>query len=253
MRVIFCSLLILVITLFAGEIRSEKVPKQVTLWTYYDFKPFLDDTFENGLIHDFAELLTSHSNEDYTFHVEYLPRKRIDLKLASNQLGMVALVNPQWFPEQYIASSPLLVGYDVIISPKVQPITVNKLQNISNASYIGVIGHQYPMIKKATYKENISRVDVSSMLSLFTLIEKQRADFSIVPGLVAKYFQSTNDFSHSVHFEVLSKEQYYRCLLMNDMHTFLKKHVDEIVEKTEFIQEWNTILKTYNIKELSAI
>lgn len=245
-----CALIMLFF--FSASTMSESRIKTVTMWTYYDFSPFFNEKTQRGLVDDIAQLLTRNSKGYYHFTVEYLPRKRVDMKLKSSELGMVTLVNPQWFPEVLVASEPLLSGYDVIVSPIAKP-----LQNLVHSepvkrTFIGVTGHQYPKIIPELKLGNITRVNTSSVPNLLNLIAKKRGDFAIVPGLVAHHYQSHSDFAHDLHFEKITAERYTRHMLYNQIHTELKQDVDEILQQPEVIEQWNVILEQYNLSELAT-
>lgn len=237
---------------FSASTMSESRIKTVTMWTYYDFSPFFNEKTKRGLVDDIAQLLTRHSKGHYHFVVEYLPRKRVDLKLKSSQLGMVTLVNPNWFPKTLVASGPLLSGYDVIVSPISKPVKNLIPKETKQRSFIGVTGHQYPMIKSELKSGQVVRIDTSSVPNLLNLIAKKRGDFSIVPGLVAHHYQSHSDFAPALHFEPITAERYTRRMLYNKIHTKLKQDVDDILQQPEVIEQWNVILEQYNLSELAT-
>lgn len=236
---------------FSASAMSESRIKTVTMWTYYDFSPFFNENTQRGLVDDIAQLLTRHSKGHYHFVVEYLPRKRVDMKLKSSQLGMVTLVNPHWFPKTLVASEPLLTGYDVIVSPIAKPVQSLVPKTPSQRSFIGVTGHQYPMIRSELKSGQVTRIDTSSVPNLLNLIAKKRGDFSIVPGLVAHHYQSHSDFAHALHFEPVTAERYTRRMLYNKLHVKLKQDVNKILQQPEVIEQWNTILEQYNLSELA--
>lgn len=237
---------------FSASAMSESRIKTVTMWTYYDFSPFFNERTQRGLVYDIAQLLTRHSKGHYHFVVEYLPRKRVDMKLKSSQLGMVTLVNPNWFPKTLVASEPLLSGYDVIVSPVTKPVK-SLIPNAPNQrSFIGVIGHQYPIIRTELKSGQITRIDTSSVPNLLNLIAKKRGDFSIVPGLVAHHYKLHSDFAPVLHFEPVTAERYTRRMLYNQIHTKLKRDVDEILQQPQVVEQWNVILEKYNLSELAT-
>jgi len=224
-------------------------PDVVKLWTYYNFKPFLQPNEKQGLIIDLAEMLTANSQGKFNFVVKYLPRKRIDMLLASHQLGAVALVNPQWFPDTFMVSSPLLKGSDIIISSKHHIINDVSKVNIKNQKFIGVVGHLYPALLNVelAHRQNISSID-----SLFKLIAKQRGDFAIVPSLVAAYHQSNDEYSAQLNFGPPLHQPYTRHLVMSKQHKGLKEFVNGIFSSVAGQQQWLAILERYHLTNLAV-
>jgi len=224
-------------------------PDVVKLWTYYNFKPFLQSNEKQGLIIDLAEMLTANSQGQFNFVVKYLPRKRIDMLLTSHQLGAVALVNPHWFPETFMASSPLLNGNDIIISSKHNIINDVYGTNLKYQRFIGVVGHKYPALLDVTIA---NRQNISSIDSLFKLIAKQRGDFAIVPSLVAAYHQVNDEYSSKIHFGPQFRAPYTRHLVMAKKHNKLKQFVDKFFASSTGQQQWENILERYHLTNLAV-
>jgi len=223
-------------------------PELVKLWTYYNFNPFLESKENQGLIIDLATMLTQRSQGRFNFVVSYLPRKRVGMLLSSNQLGAVALVNPQWFPDTLMSSSPLLRGSDIIISSKHQIINDISESNVKNQKFIGVVGHFYPALVDV---EIAHRQNAASITSLFKLVAKQRGDFAIVPSLVAAYHQQHDEYAAQLHYGPPLHLPYTRNLVMSKQHGGLKKFVDNVLSSVDGKLQWRAILERYHLTKLA--
>lgn len=226
-------------------------PEVVKLWTYYNFPPFLQSNFEQGLVVDLASMLTEHSEGRFHFVVEFLPRKRIDMLLDSEQLGAVALVNPHWFSANLLASIPLLNGHDIVISPAARHIENVDRKNIINKQFIGVIGHHYPVIIDESGVSIVYRQNVSSIKSLFKLIAKQRGDFAIVPGLVAAYHQARDEYSDQLSFSPQTQQAYTRHIVMANQQVALKHYIDSVLLSKSGQKQWLEMIKSYHLEMLT--
>lgn len=247
-RICIVFLLLADTLLCPASAQTNHAPVPVKLWTYYNFSPFLNPVSHSGLVVDLADLLTQMSDGKYHFMVEYLPRKRIDLQLKTDQLGAVALVNPQWFPNNLSVSRPLLVGLDYVISPVA---AFNPANDVKPKQFLGVVGHQYPALAYMVRHQTIVRQNVSSIDSLFKLIAKKRGDFAIVPGLVAIHHKATDEYSSQIVFSPQTHNTYSRALIFNEQHVELGRIINGIIESKEGIKSWQKLLIKYQVESLA--
>ena len=83
---------------------------------------------ETGLYFDFVKLL-NQMNSRYSFNLIFIPRKRLDYRLAQNKLdGIVIGVNPKWFKDanqtHYSWSASIMQDKDVFVSLSAKPVKV---------------------------------------------------------------------------------------------------------------------------------
>jgi len=249
---IFATIMFVIALFISLPSEGTSAPQQVELWCYYDFAPFAINNNRDGLTIELSVLLTEMSAGRYQFIPRYLPRKRIDELLLSNAIGVVALVNPAWFPKYLLRSSALLVGYDTIISPSSAHVNAISKETIEGKRFVGVLGHQYPLLKGELRHVISSRLNSSDMQKLFILIAQKRGDFSLVPSIVASYFRSNNSESSTlVHYSHLGESRYTRHLLMSPHHQLLNGDINQILKSEVTHRRWRNILKKYDVESMS--
>ena len=228
-------------------------PIPIPLWSYYDFLPFMNNADNQGLVYELAALLTKHSQGRFVFKPQYYPRRRIDRLLANGEVGLVALVNPQWFPGKNLASSALLTGYDTILSPCDAKINALSKESIEGKRFIGVAGHRYPAISSLLSPKALKRLNSSSMHNLFKLIAYKRGDYALVPTIVALNYRSQQVISDDlINYSPQPHRAYTRHLVYSDQQRKLYQEIEKIIVTSAWRQQWQATLSSHNVHSLAV-
>ena len=131
--------------------------KRVDIYTYHDMPPYVINLQkETGL--DFVKLL-NQMNSSYSFNLIFIPRKRLDYRLAQNKLdGIVIGVNPKWFKDanqtHYSWSASIMQDKDVFVSLSAKPVKVSKFSDLTDLRVGGIRGFRYLSIDELVHNTN---------------------------------------------------------------------------------------------------
>jgi len=223
----------------------------IPLWTYYDFPPFIINSVKKtGLVYDLARFLSKQYNGEYLFVASYLPRKRLDQRLAQQQAGVVAFVSPLWFKGDYLWSRELLLGRNDVISLKSQSVTYQGPESLKGMHFTGLLGHKYPGIDKLVNRGSIKRSNVINVLTAVKTLLKGRTDVILLPRVAALYQLRKLNASAQVHYSKQSQYRFNRHLLYQPQLKPVFEKLKPILDSRYFRLEWFAILKTYNLQSL---
>ena len=232
---------------------SQAFAKDVLVWVYHDFPPFVIDV-ENreGLSFELADRLTEISDGDYNFQVDVLNRGRINHFVQSDVPGIVLWTNPLWFgdktKEKFLWSTPLFHDSAAVISPKSAPIDFSAPTDLAGLRMTGVRGHRYAGLDELVADGQIQRIDMGSEEQQVLFVAHGRADVSVLAELAARFYVKSHGLSERVHFSKMPHSTFGRVILvqpqMRDEHAFIEQALKQLAQDPS----WQEKLKSFGVQ-----
>ncbi len=225
--------------------------KELIFYTYHDKPPYyfskknaqLSPNHPNpGLYQAFIDLLNQQQNQ-WQIRLEYIPRKRLDLRLQAKTLdGAVIGVNPLWFKDKqqtrYLWSQPILRDVDVIAVKADQRFPyqhpddlINKLLALPRGYYFwgvseNIAGGQQQVIKATSELQNLK------------LVASSRVDATILSAKTLRFYESTV-FTPTT-FQTLNKphDQYFRAILFPPKFSDAFESLEAIINTLGVSPDW---------------
>ena len=222
----------------------------MSLFSYHNKPPFMvDNSSRSGLYYDFASYLNLKQDQ-YTFEVIYVPRKRLDRLIESDELnGFVIGVSPVWFKDKEEAKYLWLDSFyddrDEFVSLKTSPFNYVSKQSFNDKTVVGVAGFYYFGINESVDAGNLLRIDTIGELQSLQLIEEKRADFAIVSRSVFNYLKAQNSLQDIYHMSPIPHDQFNRRLLTTKNNKALHEKLAPIMKAIKQDQLWLDILAKY--------
>ena len=231
-------------------LNSTVYSKEIIVWNYYNSVPFITSK-KTGLAKDFVDLLNKYSKNKYTFKLQTIPRKRLNIYLQNNQQGIVLFVNPIWMGKdastKYLWTQSFLEDQNEIISSTKKKIYFKEPFLLRNKTIATIRGRKYKDFSSMLEKKQLDNIIVEKEEQSLLLVSLNRADFTtqprtIVMPLIKKlkiedqiFISPKPLFSFSRHI-MITRPQY-------KLHEFLSNFTKNLKDKSE----WKEILKKYNL------
>lgn len=227
--------------------------KDIQIWTYHNFGPFLISTADKkGLTYDFSNLLTKKSKGAFNFLVSELPRKRINLYLAGGKEAMVIWGNPIWFGDKekkkYEWSDGILKDKNIVISLKSSNIEYKGPESMIGLRFGGVFGHKYEGFSDLFKTKKIERIDVREELQNLQKINLKRIDFTIMPYSATSFFLRKLKYREKFNISKKTHQKFSRYFLINYKEKKTVNSLNNLIRETLQSKEWKALLKKYKIK-----
>jgi len=135
----------------------------------------------SGLARTFVELMNDALSNDLQFHLENLPRRRLELTLGNRAFAGVALfLAPEFVaaPTRGEWSVPVMVDENLIVS--VRPLKVSALDDLHGLKLGGVAGHIYRLLGPAIEQGRIEREDAVDHVGNLQKLCLGRVDFVVI-------------------------------------------------------------------------
>lgn len=136
-----------------------------------------------GLARTFIELMNAAKAAEPHFHLENLPRRRLEVALGGRDFAGIALfLAPEFFaaPAQQggVWSAPVMVDENLIVS--VRPLKLSALEDLNGLRLGGIAGHIYGQLATAIHEGRIEREDAMDHVSNLNKLCLGRVDFVII-------------------------------------------------------------------------
>jgi len=247
----FRSFVIFTFLLCALKVSAEPV-EIVPVWTYHATPPFvIDAEKKTGLSFDLAKLLSERSNGAKEFHVEILPRVRLNERLETGAQGIALWVNSAWFDNEIkvecLWSSGILRDKNAVISPIARPVEYKEPSSFIGKRLVAVLGHQYQYIDELVNSGDITRLDVTSHEAAVLSIASGHTDISILANSTAVYYVEQLELSDKIHFSHYPHTRFQRRILVPSEMQDVFELVEEFASGSAVDAQWQTLLDKYNL------
>lgn len=224
----------------------------IEVLTYYGFAPFIiDESKEQGLVYDFTRYLNTLDHPQYHFKALYLPRKRLNARLAQKQRVIIAFVSPKWFKgADNIWSIPVLVGQNDVISLKDKPVEFTGVSSLLGKTLVASLGSKFPVIEQALANGDIKRVNGLTMPHVAKLLIKNRGDFSSMPKISSLYVFKELQALDKIHYSAQPLFTFKRHLLLSPILNKLKPWIDDLISHSVTDPAWLATIHKYGLNSI---
>ncbi|WP_286234298.1 substrate-binding periplasmic protein [Thalassotalea sediminis] len=222
----------------------------ISAFTYHKKPPLIiSQEKESGLYYDFIRYLNKHSKH-YVFELIYVPRKRIERMLNSNNFnGIIIGVSPIWFNDQneqkYLWTSRIFTDRDEVVSLKTTAIEYTSASSLTGLTFGGVRGFYYQGINQAVESGTIKRVDTTMEITLFDMLLNRRIDVAIISRTTFDYMVKIHHWQSTFNLSKQPHEIYDRRVLFPHTLPIAYQHVSEIVESMQNDEHWQVTSMQY--------
>lgn len=226
----------------------------VTLWSYYDYPPFVISMADKkGLSFDFVEMLNLFEvDSPYQYELKIVPRKRLDAYLASDEKGAVLWVNPIFFADQkrekFAWTEKVLEDEQSFISRARTPFIYTGPESLMTPNFVlgGIRGHLYGGIQDLIDDGKIVRKDVNNARQNIGMLLKDRINTFLIPLSSMKYYEKDMKLSHKIYYSPKPLKSYTRHILVNHDEAVFTT-LSDIVNNLGQDEYWKTLLDQYGL------
>lgn len=245
MRTIASRLLLLGLLLLGVIARAETI----NVYTSANFAPLmLGDG--RGVYPDLVDYLNRQELEGYSFRLQYLPRKRLQVKLEEGSLdGVVIGMMPEWLDDRrqtrYLWTAPFAADRFALVSLTSRPINPQVRRTLAGAS-IGVTGgYVYPGLDDWFAAARMQRkVGVSDENNIEKLL-LGRVDCVIVAESMARYFMHTHKLKRRLRIYPMPGPATERRFLVQHRDARVFKVLEPAVRKLKDDPAWQRATAAY--------
>lgn len=229
--------------------------REVTAWTYHLIPPFILDLDERaGLSFDLLELLNQHGENRgrYYFQLDYLPRKRLDIRLSENSTGLVLWVNPGFFDDlrgkAYHWTPALFHDQQDFLSRPDRPFNYRGPASLHGRTLGAVLGHRYPEIQADIDRGLIQREDVATGRQNLDKLLSEHIDLILIPHSTVLFCIRQMQLNGRLHVSPTPLKRFKRQLLVKgtgdrELNVFL----DRVVARLPYNPDWQALLRKYEL------
>ncbi len=224
--------------------------EEITVWSYYVFPPFIAEG-NQGLTHGLLGLMDEEADGRFTFHLQIMPRKRIEQQIAAGDQGIVLFISPEWFDlpgEDAVWSGTLFADRNGILFSGLRQINYSGPQTLFGMTMGGVVGRRYKGIDGEVESGRIIREDVlDEELNVLKLAER-RIDFMTAPESVLRYLVAHLGAEKKVNFSPTPLFEYTRHILINRLSPEAREFVLQFVRDLPTNPSWLKLKKKYKLQ-----
>lgn len=203
----------------ASGLEAKSQRETVPLYYYHDKPPYIvDPASQQGDYFELANYLNSQLG-DYHFYLEYLPRNRVDRKLAQGQLdGPVIGVNPLWFKDpdeqRYWWTAAIFNDRDIFVSKALRPYEFVDASSLHGKLACLVLGNYYVGVSEAVSQGVLRQVKTTREEVVLEMLDQKRCDFGIVSESLFRYWQARHPAPSSFYVATQPHDEFQRRILV---------------------------------------
>lgn len=222
--------------------------ERVSVYTNVDFAPLVIDA-EHGLYPDLVAYLNRHGPPGLQFHLEPLPRKRMQVLLDENQLdGIIIGMMPRWFADEarskYLWTEPFFHDSFVLAALPGQPVDLDRVRE---GLHIGVtLGYVYPGIDEWIAAHRLQRSEAPSEAANLDKLALGRIDAAVVTGSVLRYYLKMHALPRPFAMTELPGQKTERRILLPQTQRALFERLAPVVRALADDPEWQRIRAEYD-------
>ncbi|EQC47607.1 hypothetical protein [Bacteriovorax sp. Seq25_V] len=240
--------LVLLLTAFSSFAVTE-----IKVITYYNYSPWIE------LNSSFAQLLNENLKSKYKFVASYVPRKRVDQLLGTDEKILVPFTSPKFFDDfektKYSWSSTIFTDHSYYISKISSPFIYKDESSYSGKKFSGILGHNYAdlddAIKSKKLEIEYAPSTVAAVTKVFT--NKRNLDFSVIDTSTLNGMERLGSLIKGQY--ILSNRPGYsrleRMVLVSHGTRLYKEELLRAIDVIGKSKKWLKIISNY--QELSGI
>lgn len=230
--------------------------QRIEVWSYHLSPPFTLPG-KQGLSAAFVDLLNEApaNGGRFRFELVELPRKRLDLRLANDEPGVLLWVAPRFLGAELTArgrwTRPLLDDQQDVISHRSEPVDFQGAESLHGLAIGGLLGHLYAGLEVDIAAGRIHREDVASDLQNLEKVSSRRIDAVLVPHSALLYYRTTGRFE-DLHAAPTALYRFRRHLLLtSSLGEPASDYVHDLVATLPANPRWLALLEQYGLQSLA--
>jgi polar amino acid transport system substrate-binding protein len=245
MNFLVVRLVILSALLLAAGARAEVI----NVYTSANFAPLmLDDG--RGVYPDLVQHLNHSKPGGYTFRLQFMPRKRLQVKLEEGSLdGLVIGLMPEWLADReqkkYLWTAPFAHDRFALVSLAAKPITPDLGAGAKGGTVGITTGYVYPGLDEWFFRSHLQR---SGGVSDEKNIEKLllgRVDCVIVAESMARYFIRMHKLGNKLRVYPMPGPGTERRFLVQRTQSQVFEHLAPAIKKLRDDPVWKRSAAAY--------
>lgn len=254
-RELGCMILTAVLLALSGQVQA----KDVNLWSYYKFGPFVTEyqgaNIKQGLVLDLARLLDKRSYGLYTFIPKVIPRKRLDRYIVDGTPAVVVFVNPSWMQDnvktKYYWTAAILRDKNEIVSrmfgqdPK--RIRFNDVNSFKGMTFGSVFGRRIRGVDELVKRGEIKRIDVAGEDQNLKKLLAGRIDLMTAPNSMLRFLIKNMSLEGQIYFSPKPLFSYTRHFMVTKNMRDVYQFMDQFTKYADTDKEWLEIRKKYGL------
>jgi len=241
-----CTLLMAIGAGLSASWAAELVPLYL-----YNTPPPLNTNTPGNLSDHLAQRLTEASGGKYRFKATFLPRKRLDILVASKRWrGAVIWANPEWFDDRqrrrYLWSHPLATDYNLVASHRLKPVKYDGPASLKGLRLGGVLGHVYPEFESMLNHGEIIREDTRDYELNLLKLQSQRIDVTFLPASsLTAYTRKFPDLPNWLHIAATPRSTFHYYIFCDRSEAKLMSYLNTQISQLKLDTVWHETTSTW--------
>jgi polar amino acid transport system substrate-binding protein len=244
------KLLAVLTMLCASVLHGAAWAEVVTVYTSARVAPLVVSEDE-GIYPDLIHYLNRHAPGGLSFRLEYLPRKRLQLKVESGALdGIVIGMMPRWFGDaaqkKYLWTVPFATDRYVVVLPAGQAYSQANPGALAGRSVGMVLGYSYPDLEPWMRRQGLIRSDAPSDDKSLEKLQLGRVDSVAAAESVVRYYMKTHAVgADKFQLHGLPSGQTERRFLVPHAKAAVYEKIAPVIRKLKEDPEWQRLVSRY--------
>lgn len=240
------ALLLSLAAMLAGAHARAEV---VTVYTSANFAPLmLADG--RGVYPDLVAWLNRQSLGGFTFRLQYMPRKRLQVKLEDGSLdGIVIGLMPDWVDDvqqkKYLWTVPFASDRYALVSSAARPMNPAQPHSLAGRSLGVTMGYVYPGLDDWFSRARLQRSGAISDERSIEKLLRGRVDAVIVAESMARYFIRTQKLDKKLRVFPMPGPATERRFLVQRRDAALYELLVPAIRKLKADPDWTRTLARY--------
>ena len=220
----------------------------IRVYSYKDTPPFVTAPGQ-GLTYDLIDYLNEKFRGTSRFVLFNLPRSHLDKLLTDGFKGVVLWTCSAWHGDPNESIFQWTPGFfndsNSIISPAKLPFEYEGPKSMASHIMGGLIGYFYVFIDDMVKKNEIKRVNVSSIMELFKRLQSHRLDTALVTGSTARYLIAQNNMAGQFHFSKKNHQDFSYQMLCRDLLDEQIGQIKRVAANMPNDPDWKKLVSRY--------
>lgn len=221
----------------------------ITVYTSANFAPLVIDE-QRGLYSDLINYLNRQKLGNFTFQLEYVPRKRLQVKLEEGSIhGIIIGMMPQWFDDvaqtKYLWTQPFAVDNFILVSNIKKPVHPESPATLPGTTVGLTLGYVYPGTDQWIVQHGLLRNDALSEEKNISKLLLSRVDCIIVSETVINYYVKANRLQGKFQYAHVPGQPTERRFLVPHAYRHVHEKLAPVIKKLDGDPVWQKIVDKY--------
>ena len=244
------KLLAVLTMLCASVLHGAALAEVVTVYTSARVAPLVVSD-EQGIYPDLVHYLNRHAPGGLSFRLEYLPRKRLQVKVENGELdGIVIGMMPHWFDDaaqkKYLWTVPFALDRYVVVLPAGQAYSQARPGALTGRSLGMVLGYSYPDLAPWIHRQGLVRSDAASDDKSLEKLRLGRVDSVAAAESVVRYYMKMHAIRED-EFQLhgLPSRPTERRFLVPRSKAAVYEKIAPVIRRLKDDPEWQRLISGY--------